>query len=103
MNLRFTAHKMYLTKPTIKEKEDKLFSFPLIAEALDSVHKLPICAEPRPLKSCLKTANMDLEVKGCSFAPTICSIFPCQEKFSRKKPLGLPKYVCLRLAADDPI
>ena len=72
-----------------------------MAEALDNVHKRPICAEPKTLKYCLNTTNIDSEPERYSLASTICSIF-----FFRKflqKPTGLPTHVHFRLAADDPI
>ena len=72
--------------PAIEEEEDKLFSFLHMAEALHNVHKPPICVQPKPIKSCLKTINIDSEPKGCSLASTICSIFPFQKMFSCKTP-----------------
>ena len=50
---------------TIKE-EDKLLLLTHMAEALDKFHKSPIYAKPKPLKSCLKTTNIDPECGGCS-------------------------------------
>ena len=91
------------TEATIGEEEDELFYFPHMAETLDNVHRFQMCAKPKPLKSCLKTVNIDLAPKGCSLASTICIIFLCQKKFSCKGPTGSPKYVHCRLAADDPI
>ena len=40
----------HATEPTVKEEEDEVFSFPHMVKALDDAHKLPICAEPKPLK-----------------------------------------------------
>ena len=48
------------TEPTIKE--NKLFSFTHMAEALDKVHMTPICANPKALKGYLKTVTIDLEL-----------------------------------------
>ena len=49
---------MISNEPTTKEEEDEWFSFPHIAKALDNVHKLPNCAEPKP-DTFLRTANMN--------------------------------------------
>ena len=86
----------------MEEEEDELFSLQHMAEALDIFHKLPLCAEPKPLKSCLKSSNMDPELKGFLLASTISSIFPCQKRLLRKNPSGLPKLIYFRLTTDDP-
>ena len=80
----------YLTEPTIKEEADELFSFPHTAETLDNIHKLPICAEPKPLTGCLKTANIDLEPKGFSLASTICTILLVIKSFHKEAPQDYP-------------
>ena len=51
------------TEPTIEENE--LYSFTHMTEALDNVHKSPIFVDTKPLKSCLKTVNINPEPKGC--------------------------------------
>ena len=71
-----------------------------MANAADKVHKSRICAKPKPLRGCLKTANINLEPVGCTLASTICNAFSCQ-KFSCKTPTRLPKHICFRLVADN--
>ena len=91
-------------EPTIQGEEDELFSFPHMDESLNNVHKPPICADMKPLRSYLEPVIIDLESKGCSLASTICNIFPCQKKmFSCQTLSGLPKHVHFRLLANDPI
>ena len=88
MNLKFIAHKMLCPKEsTIKEKENELFPFTHIAEALDNFHKLTIGAGLDPLKHCLKTVNTDSEPKGHSLASTACSVLLVRESFHEKLPL----------------
>ena len=56
------------TKQTIKE-EDKLSSFPNMAKTLNKGDESLICTDPKPLKSCLKTNNIDIEPEGYSKPP----------------------------------
>ena len=52
MNFTFVQYgKWQPTKTAIKE-EDEMFSFTHIAEALDTIHKYPIFAKPKPLNIC---------------------------------------------------
>ena len=86
---------------TIKE-EDRLLSFQHISEALNKVNKSLIFPKPKPLKGCLKTANINPEPEGCSLLSTICNTFSCQ-KFSHKFPTESLKHVHFILTSDDPI
>ena len=64
MNLKFVTHKMLNpTEPTIKEEENNLFCFPHMVDALDNFHKLHICTEPKPFKSCLRTVLLTQNLK----------------------------------------
>ena len=69
------------TNPTIKEM-GKLFSSTHTADALDKVNKPLIFAKLKQLKSCLKTANINLELKGCSMSSILCNAFSCQKFFT---------------------
>ena len=62
------------TKPTTKE-DKRLFSSTYMNEDFEKVNKPPICAKPKPLKSCSNTAIINLESEGCSLVSTICNTF----------------------------
>ena len=87
-------------KPTTEE--DHFSSFTPMAEALDELINPLICAEPQPLKSCLKAASINLELESSSLVLTTCNNSSCQ-KFSHKIPTDLPKHVHFRLTSDDSI
>ena len=104
MTLKFVLHKMWHPKRTNYWRGRRwTVLFPTLAEALYNSHKPQICAELRPLKSCLKTFNTDSELERCSLASTMCSIFPCLKNCSWKISTGSPKHVHFRLDVDDPI
>ena len=74
----------------------------VVFKALDKVNKAPICVEPRPSKSCLKTANIYAEPKSCLLVSTVYNTFSYQN-FPHKTPTELPKHVHFRLTSDNPI
>ena len=60
VNLKIIPCKIWHpTEPTIEEEQDELLSFPHMTEAFDNVHKPPVWAETGPLKSCLKTVDIN--------------------------------------------
>ena len=57
-----------------------------MAEALDNVQKLSICAGPKALKVCLETVHIDSEPDRCCLSSTTCYILPCKKKKFMKDP-----------------
>ena len=62
-----------------------------MAEALDEVNKLPICVEPRLLKSCIKYIGVKHEPRIALWLQQFVTL-SCQ-KFSQKTSAEVPKHV----------
>ena len=78
------------------QEEDELFSFPYMFMRQQLVLN-------QNIEKLLKTINTDSEPEGSSLAPHHMQQFSMPENIFMQNPTGLPKHVCFRFAADDPI